>query len=214
MKPAGFNAVNPFLKNRYADLSSIMEACRDLLAANDLSIVQLPCNSPAEAGPGVGLTTMIMHKSGEWIQDTFFLPLSDEKGKSTAQVAGSIITYARRYALAAMLGIVSDEDTDGNDSKQKPASSNGSTKASDLTPPMPTDVMKKKFHKFGVDYYGDSWDDERPRLVTYITNKRQPKPDKEITTSNELYRAEMQSLIDGLASKIDEREQAKELAAE
>jgi hypothetical protein len=55
-----------------------------------------------------------MHSSGEYIESGMALPLGDEKGKSLAQVAGSIITYLRRYAYSAILGLYADEDTDGN----------------------------------------------------------------------------------------------------
>jgi hypothetical protein len=55
-----------------------------------------------------------MHTSGEWISSSISMPIGDEKGKSNAQVAGSIVTYLRRYSLASILGIYSDEDGDGN----------------------------------------------------------------------------------------------------
>lgn len=116
MKPARMNAVNPFLKNKYADLGAVMDACRDALATNGLSFVQMAYTPPLETyGPAVGVETMLMHKSGQWLRESFVLPVGDEKGKSVMQVAGSAISYARRYALAAMLGIVADEDTDGNE---------------------------------------------------------------------------------------------------
>jgi hypothetical protein len=56
----------------------------------------------------------LIHTSGQWIEDTISLPLGDEKGKSLAQVAGSIITYLRRYSYGAIVGLATDEDTDGN----------------------------------------------------------------------------------------------------
>ena len=65
------------------------------------------------------METVLTHASGEWISSSLSLPLADEKGKSGAQVAGSIITYLRRYTLSAVLGMYSDEDTDGN-SEPKP----------------------------------------------------------------------------------------------
>ena len=121
MKPAKMNAVNPFLKNRYADLGAVMDACRDVLADNGLSFVQMAFTPPLETfGRAVGVETMLMHKSGQWLSEQFVLPVGEERGKSIMQVAGSAISYARRYALAAMLGIVADEDTDGNGEQQKP----------------------------------------------------------------------------------------------
>jgi hypothetical protein len=106
---AKFDAIG-FLKNKYASLGAIIEAARAPLAANGLSVAQLPINE----GEGIGVTTILMHASGVYIESTLTLPVGDEKGKSTAQVAGSVITYLRRYALASVLGIYADEDTDGS----------------------------------------------------------------------------------------------------
>lgn len=115
MEPARMNAVNPFLKNKYADLNSVIESVKLLLADNGLSYVQMPNTPPIEYGPAIGLTTRLMHSSGQWIEETYTMPMpSEERGKSMMQVAGSAISYARRYALSAMLGIVADEDSDGN----------------------------------------------------------------------------------------------------
>ena len=116
MPAAKFNSVNPFLKNKYADLGSIIDTAKPVLGKFGLAVTQLPIND----GEGrVGVETVLTHASGEWISTQFSLPLADEKGKSGAQVAGSIITYLRRYSLAAILGMYSDEDTDGNEVKQE-----------------------------------------------------------------------------------------------
>lgn len=114
MGQAAMDSTNPFLKNRYASLTSVVTTCRAPLAENELSIIQTPTIN-LKSAPVVRLTTTLLHSSGEWVKETISLPLVNEKGKSTAQSAGSIITYLRRYALSAMLGIVADEDTDGND---------------------------------------------------------------------------------------------------
>lgn len=105
-----FNATNPFLKNKYADLGAIIQSAKPVLAKHGLAVSQL-----AEGeGATTGVTTVLMHSSGEWIASTISLELADEKGKSLAQVAGSVITYLRRYALASVLGLYADEDVDGN----------------------------------------------------------------------------------------------------
>ena len=111
MHAAKFNSVNPFLKNNYADLGSIIDTAKPVLGKHGLAVTQLTFND----GDRVGVETVLTHASGEWISTQFSLPPADEKGKSGAQVAGSIITYLRRYSLAAILGMYSDEDTDGND---------------------------------------------------------------------------------------------------
>jgi hypothetical protein len=97
---------NTFFKSKYADLASCWDACREPLAANGLSIVQMPCNDTPDS---VALETILMHTSGQWISSVFSMPVS----KHDAQAVGSAITYARRYALAAVVGIA-PEDDDGN----------------------------------------------------------------------------------------------------
>ena len=115
MPAAKMNSTNPFLKNKYADLGSVIEAARKPLAANNLSVSQLVEGNDEN----IGVTTMLMHSSGQWLESTVSMAIGVEKGKSAAQVAGSIITYLRRYSLASILGIYADEDGDGNAPEQK-----------------------------------------------------------------------------------------------
>ena len=100
-------ADNPFFKSKYAPLNDILNDVRPLLAKNGLSIIQ----SPSGDGESISVTTILYHESGEWIKSD---PLVLKADKATAQGAGSAITYARRYALSAMLGISSEDDDDGN----------------------------------------------------------------------------------------------------
>lgn len=99
---------NPFFKSNYADLESVWDACRDLLSANGLAVSQFP-GTYSDMDKSMSLTTILMHNSGEWISQEMSLPLS----KIDAQGAGSAITYMRRYALAAVVGVVQADD-DGN----------------------------------------------------------------------------------------------------
>jgi len=117
MPAVQMNAVNPFLKNKYADLGAIISTAQPILAKHGLSVSQLPTSEDDH----VGVTTMLMHESGEWLSTEMSLSIGEEKGKSNAQVAGSIITYLRRYSLASMLGMYADEDGDGNAPKPQPA---------------------------------------------------------------------------------------------
>jgi hypothetical protein len=111
MPAVPMNAVNPFLKNKYADLAEMIRVASPILSKNGLSISQQPVSFEGQL---IGVTTTLLHTSGQWIEDTISLPLGDEKGKSLAQVAGSIITYLRRYSYGAIVGLATDEDTDGN----------------------------------------------------------------------------------------------------
>lgn len=100
-------ANNPFFKSKYAPLSEVLKLVRPILSKNGLSVVQAPSGD----GESIIVVTTLMHESGEYIE---FSPLVLKADKPTAQGAGSAITYARRYALSAILGISSEDDDDGN----------------------------------------------------------------------------------------------------
>jgi len=101
------DSANPFFKSKYADLGSVWDSCRELLADNGLSVMQFPGDYVEGS---ISLTTMLTHSSGEWINHNMSLPVS----KPDAQGVGSAITYMRRYALAAVIGIYQADD-DGNE---------------------------------------------------------------------------------------------------
>jgi len=96
---------NPFFKSKYVDLAGVWEVCRDLLSGNGLAVVQ-GCSIPD--GQGVVVDTMLCHKSGQFFKSQLFLPIP----KSDPQAVGSAITYGRRYSLAAIVGVVPDDDDD------------------------------------------------------------------------------------------------------
>lgn len=103
-------ATNPSFNSKYAPLSEVINTIKDGLARNGLSIVQ----SPYTDGDNVIVETILLHNSGEWLKAP---PLSLKMDTVTAQGAGSAITYARRYAISAILNISSEEDNDGNEIK-------------------------------------------------------------------------------------------------
>lgn len=108
LRPALKDAENPHLRNKYADLASVWEAGRPACAAAGIAVLQFPVGGDGS----VGVHTRLLHTSGQYVGGTVSLPLSDQKGLNIAQVAGSVISYLRRYGLAAALGIVADEDDD------------------------------------------------------------------------------------------------------
>ena len=111
MMGAAKDAKNPFFKSNYADLSSVVKAVKEPFSNNGLSYSQFPITSEL----GAGVSTILMHTSGEFLQSELILPLS----KKDAQGAGSAITYARRYALQSLAGIPSEDD-DGNLASTQP----------------------------------------------------------------------------------------------
>lgn len=102
------DATNPFYKSKYATLESVINTIKPTLAKHGLAVAQLP--------DGKGLKTILMHESGESIEATMELVIKEQ----TPQSQGSSLTYARRYALSAILGLATDEDDDGNEAT-KPA---------------------------------------------------------------------------------------------
>ena len=110
MPAVKMDAVNPFLKNKYASLGAVIETCRTILAKHGLAVIQSPVSQDGQ----IGVTTLLTHSTGEWLEDTIFIPLSDSKGLSNAQSTGVIISYLRRYSLQAFLNMYADEDTDAH----------------------------------------------------------------------------------------------------
>lgn len=122
MQPAIKNRVNPFHKNSYADLGSVYEVSRPVLKENGLYIIQTTEFLPNEGkctiiddkkttvveGKTI-MVTILMHSSGQWIKSC--VPLDPVKHDS--QGMGAAITYMRRYSLSTILGIVCDDDDDG-----------------------------------------------------------------------------------------------------
>ena len=100
------DSANPFFKSKYAGLPKVVEVASPILTTHGLSVTQLLGHDEA----GDTLTTCLMHKSGQFIADTMHLrPVKDDP-----QAQGSATTYGRRYAYMAALGLVADEDDDGN----------------------------------------------------------------------------------------------------
>lgn len=91
---------------KYADLANIFNAVKKPLANNKLSVCQMLGSGPQ----GVSVTTILMHESGEYIQSEYSIPQETSSRMSGPQQAGTTITYARRYALAACLGIAQQDD--------------------------------------------------------------------------------------------------------
>ena len=124
LTPVKKDKENPFFKSSYVGLEGVMPEALAVLSKHGLALTQTP--GIAEDGLGTTLTTTLLHVSGEWLTDTQLLLLE----KPTAQGQGSAITYARRYGLMSMLGIVAEEDDDGTKASKKPATRRKPTPAS------------------------------------------------------------------------------------
>lgn len=105
---------NPFAKSKYVTLDAILETIIPVLTTNGIFLTQTPITTLTETGMKVGVETTLMHTSGETLTFApFFMELEKGQKMNMAQSAGSIITYAKRYAISAIFGISADEDKDG-----------------------------------------------------------------------------------------------------
>lgn len=107
MSFASRDSENGYYKSKYADLYSVWEACREPLNKNGLCVVQ-QVNGLSECG-GIVLNTLLVHTSGQWIKSVVVMTPSDNK----PQTYGLCLSYARRYGLSSLVGVVQDDD-DGN----------------------------------------------------------------------------------------------------
>ena len=133
---ANFGAIkktgsNPMFKSQYSTFDDVLAVVRQPLADNGLAFTQM-----LDTVEGAHtMTTYLMHTSGQWMSATVsVIPMAGNKGTNEVQVFGSALTYMKRYALAAMLGVAGDEDDDGN----------GATKATPKKPSLvqpPDDVF-------------------------------------------------------------------------
>jgi hypothetical protein len=103
---------NPAFRSKYADLPAVWDACRDALTSNGISVTQWPLHSEDNR---LHLVTRLAC-GGEWMMCEFSIPAD----KQNAHGYGSAITYAKRFSLAAAIGVVADEDDDGNAASANP----------------------------------------------------------------------------------------------
>lgn len=102
LKGAVKDANNPFFKSKYADLSSVWDACRAALSENGIAVIQAPKTVDAT----VTVETLLLHESGEWASESLSATAKDDSPQSI----GSTVTYLRRYGLASMVGVAPEDD--------------------------------------------------------------------------------------------------------
>lgn len=167
MKPAEKLKDNPFFKSKYADLATIWQAARKPLADNGLSVSQTTDFS----NEGVFIVTMLLHSSGQWISGRYPVrPI-----KNDPQGLGSAITYARRYAFAAITGMVTDdEDDDGNEASGKQNFSSP-PRTKKISPSRPVDLTDSAFDQEDPYLSSESDAESLDQQVNYWFHKPQGK---------------------------------------
>ncbi len=112
-KKAHKSGFNPAFKSNYSTLDDLFDACKEALHANGIVILQGARND----ADSYGVETMLLHTSGQWFREILMLKPS----RLDPQAAGSAISYAKRYTLAAMTGTTDGLDDDAHDASQKQA---------------------------------------------------------------------------------------------
>ena len=129
LRPALKDSFNNFTQSRYATLNSVMEACSEALTDAGIWVTQNPV--PVDGDGKLGLVTKLVHaESGEWQESLIVMPLA----KCDPQAYGSALTYARRYGLSSMIGLVTEDD-DGNMAVR--STTHNSLNQGKLEPPSP-----------------------------------------------------------------------------
>jgi len=141
------DSANPFFKSKYADLESVWNACRKPLTSNGLSVIQ----TTQPTRHGTMLVTTLAHSSGEWIRG--YMPILTKD--ATAQSQGSGISYARRYALAALVGVYqTDDDAEAAQGRGDSKSITGDPRSITVDPrgDLGKNIDQKKKEQFIADF--------------------------------------------------------------
>ncbi len=181
---------------RYADLADILSVVQPVLSANGLAVVGIP--DTTESGKPA-LTTRLVHTSGQWIEATVELFLSQE----TPQGQGSALTYARRYGFCGVLNIAADEDDDAGLAEvqgrawRRSSGRSQPTTAAESGEIVSDAQLRNIGRLFGALGIPDR--DERLAYVSAAVNRA-------VGSSKELTRQEASTLIDRLEHDCELRE--------
>jgi len=158
-------STNPFFKSKYADLGSVMEACKDALNKNGITVLQ-----PVGYGK---LETVLLHESGEFISEEMEIV---SKSDIDPQAQGSAITYARRYSLQSMVFIPAEDD-DGNKATSYEPTQGYKPATSTEPKPKATEEQIEGMEKrlkliLGKDANLDEWLKEKKTSREWVTAKQ------------------------------------------
>ena len=165
------DSTNPFHKNKYASLSAHLSAIKPIFAKHGLAIVQMPQSER----DSIGVTTIVIHKDGGSMQTYVGIPAS---AGMKGQDAGAIISYLRRYALASVAGVATEDDDAEVDRISKtastgkfipnpvsapaPASAHPQASGPSDDPIVPFGKMKgsrlSELDDYNLDYWANKWE--------------------------------------------------------
>lgn len=138
VKNPSFNRVNPHFKSKYADLGEVLSVVRPALSKHGIAIMQMTDVTDT----GIVLHTRLTHTSGQWIEGVY--PVSP---MGTHQQMGAALTYAKRQALSAIVGVAGEDDTDGEDTKDIDTKGVKPKSAPPKVTTLPAAESEKKFNE-------------------------------------------------------------------
>jgi hypothetical protein len=171
-----FDGVNSFTNSRYTTLGKVIEITQPVFRKHGLVFTSLPTGD----GINIGVTYLLAHpESGEWIRETILSVVEKEPKKSLGQVAGSNVSYFRRYGISALLNLYSDEDVDGNitgkgssgGKQQKPnATATDGVRPWDANLTKEYLVARAKYHASHANKYNDQKGTRKGAMIAMLNN--------------------------------------------
>ena len=193
------DADNPYFKSKYVPLENVVEAIDSVGGEHGLSFIQEVKTSDDGM---VGVTTIIFHTSGEWLE---FEPLYLKPDSTKPQAYGSAITYARRYSLSSAFGITSDQDDDGNE-----ANGNNSRQKSNVVP-MQHQPTQEELNKEATQRINSLYD-EMIKLDHEMTPEIINQKLKEQLKVNDLKKVNPGLIIKTLENGVSAKRKARKVA--
>lgn len=191
MENAKKSTDNNYFKSKYADLAEVWNVVREPLAKNGLSVIQ---GNEGVANGYMTVTTLLLHSSGQFIKMTGTFPV----GKQDPQGAGSALTYARRYSLAAVLGIAQEgEDDDGNAAcgKQNEPQTNGKRQQVQTNAQQHNNAPEANQQPTG-DKYVQIWPDGSVAVAVNAGKDKNGRPLAEYRNIREVPVADLEKMVE------------------
>ena len=175
------DSANPFFKSKYADLASCWDACRKQLTDNGLSVIQ----TTDIVSDTVVVRTTLAHSSGQWISGVLPVKAKDDG----PQAQGSGITYARRYALAAIVGLAQIDD-DAEAAQGRP----GITPKGDMGLAIPAAQRDPLVAEIRAAFDLDAEETQIAQAVLAIHNRIRTQPDLYVAVADAMTAKERNAL--------------------
>lgn len=189
MPPVPKASQNPFFHSSYADLADVRKLSAPILSKHGLFVSQ----DPETIDGADWLTSLLMHSSGEWTESSIKLTVA----KNDSQGVGSALTYMRRYAYCAILGIVADADDDGNAASD--ATHTPVTRTSGVVKGSAVDKANKRAKPTTIATTTEASEAQWKYLMKLSDQLLEPLPTGELTA------AEASELIDKLQARKKEK---------